>query len=103
MKSRNGKISAISLGNSKHNPFSTGTTVIYGECIKRFCKGQDSNAIPTFDSSGSWMTSLFRTRGNAVSATECADHREGILCGQCKSGYSLTMYNAVSAENQFQV
>ena len=50
-----------------------------------------------FNSSGSLATSLFAGRG--ITSTECAEHREGILCGQCKSGYSLTMYYAVSELN----
>ena len=94
LMSRKGDIFAARLMKREDIIVSKKMSVIYGECINRFCKRHGSHVIPSFDSSGSLVTSLFGGRG--ISATECAEHREGILCGQCKSGYSLTMYYAVS-------
>ena len=93
MRNEKGEIMAIRLRRLDDMFNAMDTSVIYGECINSFCKRQDPNVIPTYDSSGSLVTSLFAGRG--ITATECADHREGILCGQCKSGYSLTLYYTV--------
>ena len=70
-------------------------SVIYGKCINRFCKILDSEGVKytEYDTSGSLVQIMAGGRG--ISATECAPNREGLLCGQCKNGYSLTMYYTV--------
>ena len=70
--------------------------VIYGKCINRFCKvtGPGGIKYTEYDTSGSLVQIMAGGRG--ISATECASNREGLLCGQCKKGYSLTMYYMVS-------
>ena len=101
LTSSKGDISAVGQkGGLIEHMFSSNVStapVIYGQCINRFCKPQLLHIAPVFNSSGSLVTSLFAGRG--ITATECAEHREGILCGQCKSGFSLTMYYAVSELN----
>ena len=76
------------------NPRVREMTVIYGQCINRFCKPTDLHTVPEFNSSGSLVNALLGSQ--SITATECAPRREGVLCGKCKKGYSLTMYNAVS-------
>ena len=98
LRNKKGEITAIRLERLDDFFNAMDYSVIYGNCINSFCKRQDPNVTPTFDSSGSLVTSLFAGRG--ITATECAEHREGILCGQCKTGYSLTMYYTVSVTAQ---
>ena len=71
-------------------------SVIYGKCINRFCKvtGPGGIKYTEYDTSGSLVQIMAGGRG--ISATECASHREGLLCGQCQKDYSLTMYYMVS-------
>ena len=71
--------------------------VLYGQCTNRFCKPADPHVTPEFSSSGSLVNVLLGSR--PITATECAPRREGILCGKCKSGYTLTMYSAVSSHS----
>ena len=68
--------------------------IMYGQCINRFCKPIDPHITPEFNSSGSLVNVLLGSR--PITATECAPRREGILCGKCKTGFTLTMYSAVS-------
>ena len=92
-----GQLMAITLTKDEKILFNTGVrsmTVIYGQCINRFCKPADVHTVPEFNSSGTLVDALLGSR--SITATECAPRREGVLCGKCKKGYSLTMYNAVS-------
>ena len=80
--------------------FAQRMSVIYGKCINRFCKITDPEGIKytEYDTSGSMVEMM--ADGKAISATDCAPNREGLLCGQCKKGYSLTMYYTVSGSDQ---
>ena len=72
--------------------------LIYGQCINGFCEPVDSFDVTTYNTQASLVQILGGEE--AISATRCAEGRQGYLCGQCKTGYSLTMYYTVSGRVQ---
>ena len=69
-------------------------SIVYGQCINRYCKEVDPLKPVVHNMSDTLVQAL--AGQTVITATECAANREGLLCGQCKPGYALTMYYKVS-------
>ena len=77
-----------------YNNVSESFSIVYGQCINTYCKEVDPFKPVVHNMSDTLVQAL--AGQTVITATECAANREGLLCGQCKPGYALTMYHKVS-------
>ena len=67
--------------------------VVHGRCINRYCKEMDPFRMVVHNTSGDLVDAI--AGKTVIGANKCSSQREGLLCGQCKKGFSLTPYYKV--------
>ena len=75
-------------------------SIVYSQCINRYCKEVDPFKPVVHNMSDTLVQAL--AGQTVITATECAANREGLLCGQCKPGYALTMYYKVRGHTRMR-
>ena len=73
-----------------------GMPVIYSQCIHHYCKDSNHSVTLEYNAAGSLVQAAYDD--GEIVATNCSKNRQGLLCGECKDGFALTMYFKVGHE-----